>query len=67
MRGMQRMTFLRDVAILSVCGVGGGSLIYANTLYEPLEAFYRDRSGPASPIGSVSSRPTTTRRSACSA
>src|SRR5205814_1467175 len=42
MRGMQRMTFLRDVAILSVCGVGGGSLIYANTLYEPLEAFYRD-------------------------
>jgi len=42
LRGMQRMTILRDVTILSVCGVGGGSLIYANTLYEPLEAFYRD-------------------------
>ena len=23
-------------------GVGGGSLVYANTLYEPLEAFYKD-------------------------
>jgi cholesterol oxidase len=43
LRGMQRITFLKDVAILSVCGVGGGSLIYANTLYEPLDAFYGDR------------------------
>jgi cholesterol oxidase len=42
MRGMQRITILRDVAILSACGVGGGSLVYANTLYEPLDAFYRD-------------------------
>ena len=25
-------------------GVGGGSLVYANTLYEPLDAFYRDPS-----------------------
>src|SRR4029079_12793053 len=24
--------------------VGGGSLVYANTLYEPLDAFYRDKS-----------------------
>ena len=23
-------------------GVGGGSLVYANTLYEPLEQFYKD-------------------------
>jgi cholesterol oxidase len=29
--------------ILAGAGVGGGSLVYANTLYEPLEAFYRDR------------------------
>ncbi len=43
LRGMQRLTILRDVVVLSVCGVGGGSLIYANTLYEPLDAFYRDR------------------------
>ena len=25
-------------------GVGGGSLVYANTLYEPLDAFYKDPS-----------------------
>ncbi len=29
--------------ILSGAGVGGGSLVYANTLYEPLPAFYTDR------------------------
>ena len=29
--------------IASGTGVGGGSLVYANTLYEPLDAFYRDR------------------------
>ncbi len=42
-RGMQRISFLKDVAILSVAGVGGGSLIYANTLYEPLAPFYADK------------------------
>ena len=30
--------------IVAGAGVGGGSLVYANTLYEPLEAFYRDPS-----------------------
>jgi cholesterol oxidase len=40
--GMQRMTLLRDVMILSAAGVGGGSLLYANTLYEPLPPFYKD-------------------------
>lgn len=40
--GIQRIDRLRDVLILSGAGVGGGSLVYANTLYEPLEAFYRD-------------------------
>ena len=30
--------------ILAGAGVGGGSLVYANTLYEPLDAFYRDPS-----------------------
>ena len=30
--------------MLSGAGVGGGSLVYANTLYEPLEAFYQDPS-----------------------
>jgi cholesterol oxidase len=28
--------------VLTGAGVGGGSLVYANTLYEPPEAFYRD-------------------------
>ena len=32
----------RDCLILSGAGVGGGSLVYANTLYEPLAPFYDD-------------------------
>ena len=42
MRGIQRMTLLSDVLVLSGAGVGGGSLGYANTLYEPHDAFYTD-------------------------
>ena len=37
-------TWSRDCMIVAGAGVGGGSLVYANTLYEPLEAFYRDPS-----------------------
>jgi cholesterol oxidase len=48
--GIQRITMLRSakgepgagVLVLSGAGVGGGSLVYANTLYEPLPAFYED-------------------------
>jgi cholesterol oxidase len=40
--GIQRMTLLRDVLVLSGAGVGGGSLVYANTLYRPPDAFYAD-------------------------
>lgn len=40
--GIQRIDKLKDVLILSGAGVGGGSLVYANTLYEPLDPFYRD-------------------------
>jgi cholesterol oxidase len=40
--GMQRITWLKDVVIVSGAGVGGGSLVYANTLYTPLPPFYRD-------------------------
>jgi cholesterol oxidase len=40
--GIQRLSLLRDVLILSGTGVGGGSLVYANTLYEPPPAFYAD-------------------------
>jgi cholesterol oxidase len=42
--GIQRIDALRDCLILSGAGVGGGSLVYANTLYEPLPAFYDDPS-----------------------
>src|SRR3712207_6460200 len=37
LRGMQRITMLKDVMVLSAAGVGGGSLVYANALYEPLQ------------------------------
>jgi cholesterol oxidase len=42
LHGIQRITLLKDVLVLTGCGVGGGSLVYANTLYEPLGAFYDD-------------------------
>ncbi|MGH3451598.1 MAG: GMC oxidoreductase [Haloechinothrix sp.] len=42
--GTQRISLLGKCAIFSASGVGGGSLIYGNTLYEPLEDFYSDRS-----------------------
>jgi cholesterol oxidase len=41
-RGIQRIHMLRDVIILAGAGVGGGSLVYANTLYRPGHAFYQD-------------------------
>ena len=40
--GMQRITLLKDVVVLSAAGVGGGSLVYANTLYQPPDAFFTD-------------------------
>ncbi|WP_199435078.1 GMC family oxidoreductase N-terminal domain-containing protein [Qaidamihabitans albus] len=40
--GIFRITPLRDALVLSGAGVGGGSLVYANTLYEPPDAFYED-------------------------
>jgi cholesterol oxidase len=43
MRGIFKMTFFRDVTIMSGAGVGGGSLTYAMTLYVPPKAFFEDR------------------------
>jgi cholesterol oxidase len=40
--GIQRIHLLRNVLILAGAGVGGGSLVYANTLYRPLRRFYTD-------------------------
>ncbi|MET8099853.1 GMC family oxidoreductase [Streptomyces sp. NPDC005236] len=42
--GILRMTLLGDVLVLTGAGVGGGSLGYANTLYEPPETFYKGSS-----------------------
>ncbi|MFP4310459.1 MAG: GMC oxidoreductase [Nitriliruptoraceae bacterium] len=47
LRGFQRLTLLRDVFVLSGAAVGGGSVVYANTLYEPLAAYWRDERWPA--------------------
>ncbi|MBI3928519.1 MAG: GMC family oxidoreductase [Armatimonadetes bacterium] len=41
MRGPFRMSFLPHVTALSGVGVGGGSLVYANTLPIPKAGFYR--------------------------
>ena len=40
--GIQRIHLLKDCVILAGAGVGGGSLNYANTLYEPMQPFYDD-------------------------
>ena len=42
LRGIQRIHVMKDCLILGGAGVGGGSLNYANTLYEPLQPFYDD-------------------------
>jgi cholesterol oxidase len=41
-RGRTRRESGAGVLVLSGAGVGGGSLVYANTLYEPLPEFYDD-------------------------
>jgi cholesterol oxidase len=42
--GIQRVHAVKDCMILAGAGVGGGSLVYANTLYEPPDPFYADPS-----------------------
>ncbi|NTX59743.1 GMC family oxidoreductase [Myxococcus sp. CA051A] len=39
-RGLFKMTFFRHVTVLSGVGVGGGSLVYANTLPVPKDDFF---------------------------
>src|SRR3954470_20887516 len=41
-KGIFRLSTFKDVSVVSGCGVGGGSLGYANTLYRAREAFYAD-------------------------
>ncbi len=40
--GIQRIHVLPDVLVLAGAGVGGGSLVYANTLYQPGDAYFND-------------------------
>ncbi|HTP24766.1 MAG TPA: GMC family oxidoreductase [Anaeromyxobacteraceae bacterium] len=40
LRGILKLTYLRNVTALSGAGVGGGSLVYANTLVVPKDPFY---------------------------
>ena len=46
--GIQRIHMLPDVLVLAGAGVGGGSLVYANTMYEPPAEFFAQ--GPWSSI-----------------
>ena len=41
--GIQRIHILPDVLVLCGAGVGGGSLVYANTLYQPGDKYFNDK------------------------
>ena len=41
MRGIFQMSFLEHITVLHGVGVGGGSLVYANTLPTPKDVFFR--------------------------
>src|SRR5476651_1120886 len=43
MKGIFRLTTFKDVSVVSGCGVGGGSLGYACTLYVPPKKFFADK------------------------
>ncbi len=42
--GFQKLSFYSTASILSGTGVGGGSLVYANTLFVPPDKFFRNES-----------------------
>jgi len=44
MVGFQKLTFFSEASILSGVGVGGGSLVYANTLVKPQDEFFQNPS-----------------------
>lgn len=44
LRGIFQMTFLEHVTVMHGVGVGGGSLVYANTLPTPKDPFFRAKS-----------------------
>ena len=44
--GIQCITFLKNVFVLHGAGVGGGSLVYANTLMVPPDEAFEDHNWP---------------------
>ena len=42
LKGIQRIHALPNVLVLAGAGVGGGSLVYANTLYVPPDSYFND-------------------------
>jgi len=48
LHGIQQITLLKDVLIFHGAGVGGGSLVYANTLLTPPDEAFRDPRWPSS-------------------
>jgi len=40
--GFLKLTVFRKLFVVSGVGVGGGSLVYANTLLEPMDEFYKE-------------------------
>lgn len=46
LHGIQQITLLRDVLVFHGAGVGGGSLVYANTLLRPPDEVFRDPRWP---------------------
>jgi cholesterol oxidase len=45
--GIQCITLLKGIMVLHGTGVGGGSLVYANTLMSPQPSFFRDPAWPS--------------------
>lgn len=46
LHGILKCSFLNKVFVLSGCGVGGGSLVYANTLMRPPDNFFESPGWP---------------------
>jgi cholesterol oxidase len=65
--GIQRIEYLDDVLVLCGAGVGGGSHVYANTLYVPPRKFFDAPEWGASRTGRTSWPRISTRRAGCSA
>ncbi len=55
--GIQQITLLRDVLVFHGAGVGGGSLVYANTLLSPPETVFRDPRWPSDDDWASEARP----------